>query len=45
MDRFKINREQIIVRDAKSFGKQLDENLAVLSLSSYDVILDALGGM
>jgi hypothetical protein len=46
MERFKLRREQVIVRDPKRFTEQMDAALAAIDRpAGFDIILDALGGM
>jgi synaptic vesicle membrane protein VAT-1 len=36
--------EQVIVRDRRGFGRQLDRALAALGRDGFDLVLDAIGG-
>jgi alcohol dehydrogenase len=44
VQRFGLSPEQIIVRDRRGFGPQLDRALAALGVDGFDVIFDALAG-
>jgi synaptic vesicle membrane protein VAT-1 len=43
-ERFGLAPDQIIVRDRRDFGRQLDAALTVLGLDGLDLVLDAVAG-
>ena len=44
MKRFGLSPDQIIVRDRRDFGRQLDGALGALGLDGLDLVLDAVAG-
>jgi alcohol dehydrogenase len=44
VERFGLSPEQIIVRDRRDFGRQLDGALAALGQDGLDLVLDAVAG-
>ena len=44
VERFGLSPDQIIVRDRREFGRQLDRALAALGLDGVDLVLDAVSG-
>jgi len=43
-ERFGLSADQIIVRDRREFGRQLDGALTALGLDGVDLVLDAIAG-
>jgi NADPH:quinone reductase-like Zn-dependent oxidoreductase len=43
-ERFGLTADQIIVRDRRDFGRQLDATLTALGLDGLDLVLDAVAG-
>ena len=44
MERVGLRSDQIVVRDRRSFGRQLDGALAALALDGFDLVFDAVAG-
>jgi NADPH:quinone reductase-like Zn-dependent oxidoreductase len=44
IERCGLSSDQVIVRDRRSFGLQLDRALAALRVDGFDVVLDAIAG-
>jgi len=44
VERYGMRSEQIVVRDRRRFGRQLDDALAALGLDGFDLALDAVAG-
>ena len=44
IERCGLSPDQVIVRDRRNFGSQLDRALAALRLDGFDLVFDAVGG-
>jgi len=44
VDHARLERRQIIVRDRRAFGRQLDEALRANGMDGFDLVLDAVAG-
>jgi len=44
VERFGMRPDQVVVRDRRTFGRQLDRALAALGLEGLDLVLDAVAG-
>lgn len=44
VERCGLSPDQVIVRDRRTFGSQLDRALAALRLDGFDLVFDAVGG-
>ncbi len=44
LERYALAPDQVIVRDRRAFGAQLDRALAALGLKGFDLIFDAIAG-
>lgn len=44
VERYGLSRDQVIVRDRRTFGAQLDGALAALRADGFDLVLDAVAG-